>query len=66
MVQLRTPDHERRQCLELQIRGPWSHSLPEVSCQSIVVPYNVNYMKTRLHQFARSLLYNATAGGALW
>ena len=23
-------------------------------------------IKTRLHQFARSLLYNATAGGALW
>ena len=22
--------------------------------------------QTRLHQFARSLLYNATAGGALW
>ena len=25
-----------------------------------------NETRTRLHQFARSLLYNATAGGALW
>ena len=29
-------------------------------------PKKTENKKTRLHQFARSLLYNATAGGALW
>ena len=38
----------------------------ELSQASKPVNQYTDIIKTRLHQFARSLLYNATAGGALW
>ena len=42
-------------------------STTAVTCQTTCVEWReAAALTTRLHQFARSLLYNATAGGALW
>ena len=41
-------------------------TLKDSNCRPTLNAGEHKHHRTRLHQFARSLLYNATAGGALW